>query len=313
MPAWVYTAGTVADFWLFAALAGAWIWAAVSSDEYAAQVRGIAFAAWLALLVLEPLLFLAWTASVSGASVAATIPLLPRVLAVTHFGHALLIRWLALALLGLALAQPVRGLPVIWIFAGAAVFAWSHSVTGHAGDIGDYAWPVWVDSLHFLAACAWAGGVLLAAWRPADTADFRGYAQAVQRLSLLAALLLAIVVATGIVNAMHMLRQPADLVDTGYGRLLDWKLLAVVLTLMLAALNRYLLLPRLVLACGLAPRRGPLHALLDRILLTRNTAPAPEAAARALRLSLGLEALALLTALTLAGLLRQAMPPMPGM
>ncbi len=314
MLAWAYTACMALGFWLFALLAGVLVWRRFNIHDQAyddARLRDVGIVAWLMLLALEPVLVCVWTANVTGQGPSATLTILPGVLSATHFGHAMAVRWLALLALGVAFLR-YRGWHVrVWIAVCLIAFAWSHSIAGHAGETSDFGWPVWVDSMHFLATTVWAGFILAGARPPLANAH-REYARTVQRLSTIAAVLLVLVAATGIANAGYVLHRPADLLASAYGHILDAKLAAVAVALVLAAVNRYLLLPRLALACSVPVHRGPVRDWMYARFLAGRRGVSADSAQDALRISLGLEAVTLFIALFLAALLHQSMPPMAG-
>jgi copper transport protein len=116
--------------------------------------------------------------------------------------------------------------------------------------------------LHLLAAGAWAGGLvwLLAGLltRPgqpaqpeATTADPGvDRVQAVIRFSRLALPVVGVLAATGLNRALALAGGWSGLLDTGFGRVLDLKLLLFAGLLVLAARNRYRLLPSLTGPAG---------------------------------------------------------------
>jgi uncharacterized membrane protein/nitrogen fixation protein FixH len=111
--------------------------------------------------------------------------------------------------------------------------------------------------LHLLAAGVWAGGLvwLLAGLlnRPrqapqSDTTTADGAVdrvQAVIRFSRLALPVVAVLAATGLTRALDLAGGWSGLTRTGFGRILDLKLLLFAGLLVLAARNRYRLLPAL--------------------------------------------------------------------
>jgi uncharacterized membrane protein len=119
--------------------------------------------------------------------------------------------------------------------------------------------------LHLLAAGVWAGGLvwLLAGLldprrrQPSDTATVGAVdrVQAVLRFSRLALPVVGILAATGLDRALDLAGGWSGLTRTGFGRILDLKLLLFAGLLVLAARNRYRLLPTLT-----GPQ-GRLHAL----------------------------------------------------
>jgi copper transport protein len=121
--------------------------------------------------------------------------------------------------------------------------------------------------LHLLAVGAWAGGLvwllacLLGREQPAkgagnpDGAAPVGRVQAVVRFSRLALPVVVLIALTGVVRALDLAGGWRGLADTGFGRVLDLKLLVFAGALVLATLNRYRLVP------ALGEPAGPLRAL----------------------------------------------------
>ena len=175
-------------------------------------------------------------------------------------GHALIWRGVAIAAAGATLvvamcAPRIRrvALAAAGIAALAAVVV--HVANGHADASR---WPstitVTVQAVHFAVAGIWIGGLaaLLLGIRGAPSAE---KADSVRRFSIVAAVGLAVIVATGIVRAISELRGWGELVTTGYGRAVLAKLALVVLIAAVAARNRRSGLPSA--RSDLAPlRRG---------------------------------------------------------
>jgi copper transport protein len=121
--------------------------------------------------------------------------------------------------------------------------------------------------LHLLAVGAWAGGLvwLLAGLLgrdhpPQATGNPQGdmpvgRAEAVIRFSRLALPVVALIALTGVVRALDLAGGWRGLTDTGFGRVLDLKLLLFAGALVLATRNRYRLVP------ALGNTAGPLGAL----------------------------------------------------
>jgi copper transport protein len=121
--------------------------------------------------------------------------------------------------------------------------------------------------LHLLAVGAWAGGLvwLLAGLLGRDHLPQGaggpqrdgpvGRAQAVVRFSRLALPVVGLIAVTGVVRALDLAGGWRGLLDTGFGRVLDVKLLVFAGVLLLAARNRYRLVP------AVGEPEGPLGAL----------------------------------------------------
>ena len=123
---------------------------------------------------------------------------------------------------------------------------------GHAGaQAGLWGWVhLTADAAHIVAASCWLGGLpalamlLAASYRdPANsgTAAVRTTA----RFSWLGIACVGALVATGILNSWFLLSGPGDLLTTAYGRLLAIKLVLFGALVVIAAVNRFWLTPRL--------------------------------------------------------------------
>jgi putative copper resistance protein D len=130
-----------------------------------------------------------------------------------------------------------------------AAIAW----TGHAGatlgELGDL--HLAADVLHLLAASAWIGGlaglaVLFAVGRRRPSREWRPLEfDAVERFSVLGMVSVAVLIASGAVNSWILVGSVRGLLLTDYGRLLLLKITAFVVMVGFAAVNRFLLTPRL--------------------------------------------------------------------
>jgi copper resistance protein D len=137
----------------------------------------------------------------------------------------------------------------------------SLAATGHA-RIGDGAigiLHIGADALHLVAAGAWLGGIVGLAAMLCGEADAQA-AAAVRSVSRLGYAAVAVLLASGLVNAWTLLSGPAALLLTDYGRLLGVKILLFLGMLGLAAINRL----------WLAPRLGSEHAPAVAAKLRRN-------------------------------------------
>ncbi|MDR7563645.1 MAG: CopD family protein [Armatimonadota bacterium] len=131
-----------------------------------------------------------------------------------------------------------------WSLPAAAVLLFTATLSSHAWGGGMLA--ALVDGVHLLAASVWLGGlagllVLLAAGRP-----YRMHAvQAVLRFSWWAGWSLMAVAGSGALMTARELPFLSGLLTTDWGRLLLAKLVLVLILVILGAVNRYALLPRL--------------------------------------------------------------------
>ena len=139
--------------------------------------------------------------------------------------------------------------------------------TGHAGStLGE------LGNLHLTAAAsAWVGGllglsILFAVGRRRSALEW-GPLQlnAVLRFSTLGMISVAVLILSGIVNAWILVGSFRALLVTDYGQLLLLKIVAFVVMVGFAAVNRFWLTPRLALVSRAETQRAVLSAL------TRNT------------------------------------------
>ena len=161
----------------------------------------------------------------------------------TPLGHAL--EWRGAALIGagivIVVAAKTKGDARRWLWATVAAgagLAYAHVAAGHAEAAAPRLAEVAAQWVHVVAASAWVGGLaaLLLGIRGVE-AEPR--AAAVKRFSTVAAFLLAIVAATGIVRAIGQLHRWSDLWDSGYGVAVDVKAALILVLAGLGAVNRY--------------------------------------------------------------------------
>jgi putative copper resistance protein D len=204
---------------------------------------------------------------------AMTSQVLSTVLNQTQFGQVTEIRTVLAIFLAICLAYN-RFPAADWLALAAALgLTAAIAGTGHAGstlgEMGNL--HLAADALHLLAAAAWIGGlvslvILLTAVRRHQAGASPSLARdAAKKFSTLGIIAVATLLLTGTVNAWILVGSFHALVITEYGRLLMFKMVAFVLMLALAAVNRFWLTPRLAVASGNEPR---LEALRQ---LTRNS------------------------------------------
>lgn len=171
------------------------------------------------------------------------------------WGHALLVRFLSglTTFLIVLIAKPARPLFLANLASGAVILA-TFAFTGHgAATDGPLGWlHLASDILHSLAAGVWLGALvaflLLLRSPGAATEPHRSaLVGALKGFSGTGTLLVAVLIATGIVNTLFLVSLPnlATILTTGWGRLLAIKLLLFAAMLGLAALNRFRLTPTL--------------------------------------------------------------------
>ncbi len=274
-----------------------------------ARIRLLLLVSVLGLTVTTPILLLLRAADMGRQTLLGAVPLLPKVLAASHYGSVWQMRAAAVVLLWLGLWGLSRGarvgarraVPLLAMMSIAMLaIAWSYSASGHASAFGDFSLLQIIDCLHIAATTMWMGGlvVLATAARPlfssvALTAPDRAYAaEAAERLSRLSALALAGVVLTGVYNAVNQIGSWDGLMDTGYGRLFLAKLAGVSGMVALGTFNRYRGLPRLKDWAGRVPAAPAGRTPGERFLRVAT-----------------LEALLAVGVLALTALLTGAMPP----
>jgi putative copper export protein len=188
------------------------------------------------------------TQAMSRAALGAALAMLPDIVRHTHVGTVLAARaggglvavvvsragGPGFRLLGLAIAL---GLPL------------TLSLSGHAADWGDLTSAVGIDWIHAVAASAWTGGLLALALAvlPASAALSRELLGGIaRRFSRVAGGCLAVVVGTGVLNAWWQLGAASRFWTTTYGRVLFVKIALALCLIWIGAMNRYLVVPRLV-------------------------------------------------------------------
>jgi putative copper resistance protein D len=216
-------------------------------------------------------------ASMSGVSFgeAMTSDVLSTVMNETQFGRVSEIR-LVLAIIvagGLAYDRfPLaRGLALAMSLGLTASLAW----TGHAGSTAGAMGILHLtaDTLHLLAAAIWIGGLvslalLLSVSRNDRTDAGVSFARdAAQRFSTLGVAIVVVILATGIINAWILVGSLQALIVTDYGRLLMLKVALFGVMLLMAAVNRFWLTPRLALPSGNEPQLEVLRRLARNSLI----------------------------------------------
>lgn len=236
-------------------------------------LRRIVLAGALALVLAAPMGLFAQTVVMAGSvELALDLVALDFVVRQTALGLAHVTRAiLAFAALALILS-PLRGRPV-WVtvailgLAICASFAWS----GHAGATTGALGPVHLaaDALHTAAAGAWLGA--LAAFvtlvgRRSDTVELH---QALAGFANVGTGSVAILTATGLVNAFVLVGPDNLLSALGetYGQLLAMKIGLFALMIGSAASNRFVLTPALGRAAGSLDQDATLGRLRRSLIL----------------------------------------------
>ena len=171
---------------------------------------------------------------------------LVRVLADSHPGHDLIFRGVAAIFLALML-RPARPLERQGFLAMTAVLLVGPVLTTHGPTAGLPG--VVISSLHLIAASVWVGGLVYfgALYLPlVHRVAPDSVRPAALRFSRLALISVVVLVLTGIAQSYLYLGSPVALVKSGYGRTLLVKLIILAPLLLLAAINRWRIVPRLV-------------------------------------------------------------------
>jgi len=148
----------------------------------------------------------------------------------------------------------------------AAVALGSLAWTGHAdlpeGRLGQLHRAG--DVVHLLAAGLWLGALWALGWMTFRLPQAAATEQALRRFSGVGQVAVALLISTGLLNGYAILGDVGKLLGTAYGRLLDVKLAALAGMLVLAAVNRFILVPRI--AGGGGTERLRLQILAEQAL-----------------------------------------------
>jgi copper transport protein len=190
----------------------------------------------------------------------------------TVWGFAFL-AWIAIALLIPLLGRPrcwagfFIGIPLIYLCLCPAL-------SGHGSSQSPVVLNFPVNAIHVAAMATWLGGlaalllVLPAATRSATTPADRGHLLAgpLGRFSALALVMVALIMATGLIQAYVYVRHLGDLLSTGYGRAVLAKFLLLLAVIAIAAYNRRAVIPRLRRVAELGGSPGLPGVLLRRAM-----------------------------------------------
>jgi copper resistance protein D len=230
--------------------------------------------AWIGLAVTLAsgvLWFLLQAVAISGLPLdqAMNSDVLSKVLQRTQFGRVAEIRGGLAAMLAVCLAYDrlrlTRWLAPVAALGLTAAIAWSGHAAATLGELGHL--HLAADALHLVAAAGWIGGLvplalLLAVACRHHSVAWAGLAQAVtKRFSTLGIVGVATLLATGIVNAWILVGSFHALEITPYGQLLLLKIIVFAVMLVLAAINRLALTPRLAASSANESQLRALHRL----------------------------------------------------
>lgn len=162
----------------------------------------------------------------------------------TSFGQAWLVRLVLLAALAaVALAAPRRHGLVASLGAlnlvSLAFIGHSAQAVGAAGAVAKA-----THAIHLIAAAAWLGGLLPLALRLARAPAERAIA-ALRRFSEMGMVAVALILMTGMVKASGALGPVDAMLSSDYGRTFLVKIGLVALMILIAATNRFVLMPKL--------------------------------------------------------------------
>ena len=225
------------------------------ADVFRAQTQRLLWASLLVTAISGAVWLLMQAASMSGRPFGDT-SVLTTILDDTQIGQVAQIRFALVIALALYLARArFAGGDWLALAVGLGLVA-SLAWTGHAGATAGQAGDLHVaaDALHLCAAAAWIGGLLslllfFAAARRTRSPDWMSLVRkATERFSIMGMVSVAVLLATGLVNAWILVGSFHALIVTEYGQLLLLKLGVFAAMLALAATNRFWLMPRLSLA-----------------------------------------------------------------
>ena len=170
-------------------------------------------------------------------------PAIWRIGSRSTLGLSVLITVLGLGLVAFSPYTSSRRLASGWIITGAVVAISGFAVTGHVATAA----PRWLTgpalAVHVLCAAFWIGALLPLYRRLGD--EPAAAAAIVMRFSQVAVAMVGILLAAGVIIACIQVQTPAALGDTTYGQRLLAKLILVASLLLLAAVNKWRLTPRL--------------------------------------------------------------------
>ncbi len=201
--------------------------------------------------LLTGILWLAFTtANMSGDLRAAIDPTaLLTVTQATGFGHLWILR-LALAAVAVAMAAANFGTEIyrndVMLLLVAGALLATLAGTGHTqGEEGIRALVhVAADASHLFAAGAWLGGLIMLGFVLKNSLP--GVDVVLRRFSGMGYIAVAALLTTGLVNTWFLVGSVSNLTTTTYGQLLILKLCLFIGMLILAAANRFWLVPTLI-------------------------------------------------------------------
>lgn len=195
-------------------------------------------------------------ASMAEVPVSEAFPAVRSVITATHYGLAWMIGAAALlvAALTLRIRNGVRPSAVAPLIRAAAlgVLLYARSMVSHAGAAGDFTWAVLVDWVHLVLVSLWVGEVIVAGLvtlrsQPEWESKNRGEcARFITSLSTSATVALVGIFITGVLSAWRGLGSFENVLDNPYGTSLLIKVGLVLCAAALGGLNRFVVMPKLL-------------------------------------------------------------------
>ena len=243
---------------LGAGLLSVWLWkekavAAMSPAHVGwARARRVSMGGAVVLAIADLVLVWLQAASMSGAPLFDAFSAVVAVVTGTHAGIGWAIAFAGSVLLVIAtISANAKGAPRLGVFAlGAIVAAAGKASIGHAADAGAFSLAEGVQTVHLLATALWGGVVFAGAWRvlPAlGTSLARAFLIRIAgKMSAMSVVAVSLVVLTGLYNAWRGLGGSAQALEaSAWGHALIVKGTLVATALLLGAMNRWSVLPRL--------------------------------------------------------------------
>lgn len=213
-------------------------------------LRRLAAVALLLMTITTAATLIFRTATLADTALTETGPYLFQVISDSAFGTLWMIRVALLTVMAVAWAmwRSSSGRAALLMVAGAALTAFCISGASHAGDEGLFTLDNLNNSFHILAGCLWGGAIIafiVLLKRVRCRLDDQ-LANSAARLSTLATVALATVLATGLINAINRFETLAQLWESGYGITLLIKLGFVAVMMTIGAINRFHIVPALI-------------------------------------------------------------------
>ena len=236
---------------LAASLAGLWLRTHAAEKYYVTNSLKYTIDISLLLLLLSTtLVLLLRTASLADVSLMETFPYIEKVIEKSHYGVTWIGRVVALTVIiivWLISRQKQTLASCSLMIIAATSIAFFISGASHAGEDGLWAFENINNSLHIVGGCFWGGSVIVyALFIKQLNQQHLHITDIANQLSFIATIALATVIATGLLNTWFRLSALSDLWTSDYGLALVVKLIFVFIMMNIGALNRFVLIPRLI-------------------------------------------------------------------